>query len=123
MTAITIPDNVTSIGETAFVFCNALTSVVIGNGVTSIGNNAFQSCGKLKTVTIGSGVTEIGKYAFAHCKILKECHCYATTPPELSYRDPFEDISDATLYVPTRCGAKYKASDWGDSFKNIIEKD
>ena len=123
LTAITIPDNVTSIGETAFVFCNALTSVVIGNGVTSIGNNAFQSCGKLKTVTIGSGVTEIGKYAFAHCKILKECHCYATTPPELSYRDPFEDISDATLYVPTRCGAKYKASDWGDSFKNIIEKD
>ena len=124
LTAITIPDNVTSIGETAFVFCNALTSVVIGNGVTSIGNNAFQSCGKLKTVTIGSGVTKIGKYAFAHCKILKECHCYATTPPELSYRDPFEDIaSDATLYVPTRCGAKYKASDWGDSFKNIIEKD
>lgn len=96
---------------------------MIGNGVTSIGNNAFQSCGDLKTVTIGSGVTAIGNYAFAGCK-LKECYCYATTPPKLSYRNPFEGIiSGATLYVPARCGTEYKKSDWGDSFKNIVEMD
>lgn len=120
---ITIPDNVTSIGQTAFCFCYALTSVVIGNGITSIGNNAFQTCRGLKTVTIGSSVTTIGRSAFSGCEALNECYCYATTPPNLGYTSFNSITSDATLYVPARCGSAYNTSDWGDYFTNIKEMD
>ncbi len=43
-TSFTIPNSVTSIGNTAFYGCSSLTSVVIPNSVTSIGDNAFREC-------------------------------------------------------------------------------
>ena len=45
-----IPNSVTSIGSSAFVFCSFLTSITIPNSVTSIGKYAFQSCSNLKSV-------------------------------------------------------------------------
>ena len=36
--------SVTSIGESAFYFCDYLTSVTIPNSVTSIGSEAFYKC-------------------------------------------------------------------------------
>ena len=41
LTAITIPDSVTSIGSSAFSGCSGLTSVTIPDSVTSIGGSAF----------------------------------------------------------------------------------
>jgi hypothetical protein len=66
----TIPDTVTSIGESAFYHGLSLTSITIPNSVTSIGSNAFSSCNYLTSVTIGSGVTSIGSYAFTSCTAL-----------------------------------------------------
>ena len=66
-TSFTIPDSVTSIGDSAFEDCDSLTGVTIGNGVTSIGSYAFQYCYNLTGVTIGKSVTSIGSYAFEYC--------------------------------------------------------
>ena len=44
ITSVTIPDSVTSIGQSAFGGCSGLTSVTIPNSVTSIGNVAFCNC-------------------------------------------------------------------------------
>ena len=63
-TSYSIPDSVTSIGDSAFRGCDSLTSVTIGNGVTSIGERAFDDCDSLISVTIPDSVTSIGYYAF-----------------------------------------------------------
>ena len=66
----TIPDSVTSIGDSAFEDCESLTSVTIPDSVTSIGDSAFFGCTSLTSVTIPDSVTSIGNNAFIHCSNL-----------------------------------------------------
>ena len=70
LTAVTIPNSVTSIGSSAFYDCTSLTSVTIPNSVTSIGSSAFYDCASLTSVTIGNSVTSIGSNAFRGCTSL-----------------------------------------------------
>ena len=69
LTSITIPDSVTSIGDHAFAWCDSLRSITIPNGVTSIGDSAFYGC-SLTSVTIPNSVTSIGDSAFGSCSRL-----------------------------------------------------
>ena len=61
---LVIPNNVTSIGDYAFLGCSSLTSVTIGESVTHIGIGAFSGCSSLSSVTINSDaiVSEDYKY-------------------------------------------------------------
>ncbi len=67
LTSITIPDSVTSIGNDAFQDCSGLPSITIPDSVTSIGSYAFEDCSGLTSITIPDGVTSIGNYAFRGC--------------------------------------------------------
>ena len=62
--------SVTSIGNSAFYYCESLTSVTIPNSVTSIGESAFARCSSLTSVTIPNSVTSIGDNAFLGCSSL-----------------------------------------------------
>lgn len=57
-TSITIPDSVTSIGNSAFTDCNNLTSVTIGNSVTSIGERVFEYCYHLTSITFNGTIQQ-----------------------------------------------------------------
>lgn len=70
LTSISIPQGVSSIGNSAFFGCNGLTTISIPQGVTSIGEDAFYSCTRLTSINIPQGVTSIGDYAFVDCKCL-----------------------------------------------------
>ncbi|NCB27984.1 MAG: leucine-rich repeat domain-containing protein [Bacteroidia bacterium] len=70
LTSIIIPDSVTSIGWSAFKWCYSLTSITIPDSVTSIGAQAFYSCSSLTSITIPDSVTSIGGSAFSECSSL-----------------------------------------------------
>ena len=70
VTALTIPDGVTSIGDSALEFCTSLTSVTIPDSVMSIGDSAFSGCTALTSITIPDSVTSIGDSAFRDCTSL-----------------------------------------------------
>ena len=70
LTSINIPSSVTKILGGAFSGCSALTSINIPNSVTSIGNSAFQDCSSLTSINIPSSVTSIGWEVFSNCSSL-----------------------------------------------------
>ena len=51
---ITIPDNVTRIGEYAFEGCTRLTSLTIPDSVTEIGWGTFRRCDSLSAITVNA---------------------------------------------------------------------
>ncbi len=57
---VTLPEELTSIGETAFGSCIRLTDLTIPNSVTSIGDVAFLYCWSMRYIHIPSNVTSIG---------------------------------------------------------------
>ena len=48
-----IPDEVVTIGDSAFLNCSGLTSIHIPDSVTTIGESAFQRCSALMKITVG----------------------------------------------------------------------
>ena len=98
---VIIPDSVTEIGNSAFAYCDNLTTVRMEDSVTKIGWRAFGSCMKLTDIRLSNALTEIdgviayckalerltlpasleklGEHAFEHCTKLKTL----TIPPQL----------------------------------------
>ena len=58
VTKLTIPNSVTSIGDSAFSGCTGLTSITIPDSVTSIGDEAFSGCSGLTSIQVSAGNTK-----------------------------------------------------------------
>lgn len=118
---LTIPDNVQSIGEDAFVNNHGLTgNLTIGKSVKEIGRGAFSSCnftGKLSvpgsvtkigekafmsnkftSIQIANGVTSIGEYAFSGCTSVHSIDLSSIA--QATYGDnAFASMSTKLIYV------------------------
>ena len=119
-----IPEDIKSIGNSAFDGCSGLTSISIPSSVTSIGNAAFYYCEGLTSITIPSSVTNIGNMAFGGCSGLKSIYSYITSPTS-STGSNFNSshYTNATLYVPKGTKTLYQNTDGWKKFQNIVEFD
>lgn len=65
--SVTIGNNITSIGDYAFIGCQQLSSLTIGTGVQTIGTNTFDHCDALTEVTLSASVSTLNAGAFRNC--------------------------------------------------------
>lgn len=70
VTAATIPNTVTHIGNRAFERCGSLATLSIPNTVVSIGSSAFEDCESLASVTLPNTMSIINDYLFSGCSSL-----------------------------------------------------
>ena len=100
LTSVIIPKSVKSIGDRAFILCEGLTSVTISEGVTSIGDSAFSSCYALTSVKIPKSVTSIGNNAFRECESLTS----VTIPASVTSigTNPFRSCPRARIEVASK---------------------
>lgn len=78
LTAVSMPDGVDTIGESAFAKCKSLVSLDL-SGVSSVGKYAFEYCG-LTTVFVPESVTTMGDYVFDGCA-MTAINCQAASKP------------------------------------------
>lgn len=105
LTSVTIPNSVTSIGNSAFYWCSGLTSVTIPNSVTSIGDWAFARCSSLTSVSIPNSVTSIGNEVFYMCSNLYRLTILSEAIPE----GKIINNTNTILAVPSSLVETYKA--------------
>src|SRR5262249_39665067 len=99
---------VTSIGTQAFLGLGGITAVTIPNIVTNIGDNAFSGSG-LTSVTIPNSVTSIGNGAFSYCTNLTAITVDSANQNYSSIGGVLFDKGQTTLiqYPSAKVGASY----------------
>ena len=78
LTAVTIPETVTSFGFQNFLSCKNLKTVNLPDGLTGIYEAAFAQCTSLESITLPDGMKEIGNLVFSGCTSLKEINIPAS---------------------------------------------
>ncbi len=71
ITGITLPNSITSLGNSCFKLCNKLTSVKLPDNITSLGDETFMTCSKLSSINIPNTLTSLGEFCLAFCNITK----------------------------------------------------
>lgn len=93
---IILPSSVNKIGNWAFSRCRNLTAIELSTGIKSIGRSAFRSCDKLESIIIPDSVEEMQGKVFEFCKELKSVilpsHLSAIGEKTFSYCTNLESI-------------------------------
>lgn len=122
LTSVTIPNSVENIERGAFMNCSKLVSVDIPNSLTSLAMQFFSGCSNLTSVTIPSSITSIGEEAFYGCGGLTSIYNYSVQPQTISNTYVFGGVkkSACTLYVPIESINLYKEANEWKEFNPIL---
>jgi hypothetical protein len=113
--------SVVGIADNVFKDNTDITAVTIPDSMTSIGEYVFSGCKNIKTISIGSGIKNIGTRAFANIDKLTDVTVSAADVPETD-RTAFESsyLDYVTLYVPYGLMEKYKSTGPWSGFKSVV---
>ncbi len=75
-TSIQFPNSMMEIGNGSFRYCTELTKVTFSDNIVTIGSNAFANCGRITSLALPQQLTSIGGYAFNGCSELTEIALY-----------------------------------------------
>ncbi|MDE5881583.1 MAG: leucine-rich repeat domain-containing protein [Muribaculaceae bacterium] len=75
VTDIVFSDNISAIGDNAFICYKPLKSVTLSKSITSVGEQAFFECENLEKVSIESSSINYGYGAFLRCENIREVYC------------------------------------------------
>ncbi len=126
-----IPNNITTIGRSAFDGCSDLKDITLPNSVTTIGRSAFWNCKSLTSITIPASVKEINEYAFWGCTGLSSV-MVSWTDAQLIVSinsNVFQGIANgagaqgATLVVPRGTTNSYQQANGWKDFGSIVDGD
>ena len=71
LTDVEFPDSLKVIGEYAFAWSGIASNVVLPDSVTTVGEEAFYYCNAMTSLTLSGGMTEISGYLAASCDNLQ----------------------------------------------------
>lgn len=100
-TTVILPNNLKTISDQMFSYCEKLEKIVVPDSVENIGTNAFNGCEKLSSVDIGKGIKKIGVGAFDNINAKKvtiqgtgkgiENWAFASHGVEMTYTKPIQE--------------------------------
>lgn len=69
---VELPEGLTTIGKYAFWKCTGLEKMKLPEGLTTLGESVFYGCGGLKEIKLPASLTSLGRKAFFECSSLEE---------------------------------------------------
>ena len=118
--AYAVPSGTEEIAASAFSRCVGLSAITLPETLTSIGDEVFYRCTGLTELTLPNSVTSIGESFVYRCSALESFTIKVAAPIAIT-TDVFEDVdlNTCVLNVPEEGVEAYKAdAQWG-KFKNI----
>ena len=118
--AYAVPSGTEEIAASAFSRCVGLSAITLPETLTTIGDEVFYRCTGLTELTLPNSVTSIGESFVYRCSALESFTIKVAAPITIT-ADVFEDVdlNTCALNVPEEGVEAYKAdAQWG-KFKNI----
>ena len=94
MQSVTLNQNISTIGQSAFSGCTSLNSIVFSDSIETINRVAFYKSG-IEAVEINDKITSIYDYTFAECPNLSS----VITPQTVTFIDPTAFSNDNMLTI------------------------
>lgn len=120
--SIELPESLTSIGDRAF-YWSGLESLTLPKNVSYLGEFVFENCSNLKNVVLNSQCWDmLGTFCF--CRALETVVLPCATPPSVIL-NPFNDVdmSKVKLIVPDFALNAYRSDFYWYRFTNIVAGD
>ena len=97
-----------------YTYGTFIESLTIGNEVTSIGQSAFFGCNNLKNIILGSSIKVLEECAFCDCSAIETFTCYSQRPPTVNNYALYGLDYSTIVYVPADYLNTYQMHDaWG----------